>query len=90
MPCSELLCLSDSVVSTATHSPRILFARSFKAYIAGLSCEGTSLSAPSVSRLIDQSAEFLAIRARIREKFQEDFADAEDFVVVYDSYAAVP
>ena len=80
------LACTDQIVSTATHSPRILFARSFKAYIAGLSCEGSQLSAPSVARLVEQSAEFHAIRARIREKFVDDFADAEDFVVVYDVY----
>ncbi len=75
---------TDAVVSTATHAPRIIFARAFKAYLAALTYEGGTFSAPSVAKLVEQSVEFLSTRDRIRDKFREDFADAEDFVVVYD------
>ena len=80
--------VADAVVSTATHSPRIIFARSFQAYVAGLLTEGGSVSAPSVARLVEQSVEYQTIRSRIREKFVEDFTDAEDFVTVYDRSVA--
>jgi hypothetical protein len=61
-----------------------------QAYLAALSYEGTGFSAPSVARLVEQSPEFHAIRSRIRDKFREDFADAEDFVTVYDRCASPP